>query len=94
MQKKFAKELRDEAKIFGVDEQEREFLNDMASRIMYATDTADVATVVHAHWIYRSDAGITKCSHCGWDIEDWVDDKYCRECGAKMDEYERENEIE
>ena len=42
--------------------------------------------VKHAHWICMSDCGVTKCSHCGWNIEECVGYKRCPECGAYMDE--------
>lgn len=52
---------------------------------------ADVAPVVHARWITRSDKGIISmthpymCSRC-WRIE-MEKEPYCN-CGAKMDEGE------
>ena len=51
--------------------------------------TVDAEPVVHAHWIETDcfdDYGnrFASCSNCGkWET---VWDKYCRECGAKMDE--------
>lgn len=42
--------------------------------------------VNHAHWICMGDCGVTKCSHCGWNIEEYVAYKRCPECGAYMDE--------
>ena len=50
--------------------------------------TADVAPVIHAHWIRYPDCGVTKCSNCGWSIEECWDSDYCPHCGAKMDEKE------
>ena len=47
---------------------------------------ADVAPVIHAHWIRYPDCGVTKCSNCGWSIEECWDSDYCPHCGAKMDE--------
>ena len=47
--------------------------------------TADVAPVVHGRWIHYPDCGVTKCSHCGWSIEECWESKRCPECGAKMD---------
>lgn len=44
--------------------------------------------VVHAHWISYPDCGVTKCSNCGWSIEECWYSKLCPECGAKMDEKE------
>ena len=52
---------------------------------------ADVAPVIHAHWIRYPDCGVTKCSNCGWSIEECGDSKWCPECGAQMDEKENDN---
>ena len=52
---------------------------------------ADVAPVIHAHWIRYPDCGVTKCSNCGWSIEECWDSDYCPHCGAKMDEKENDN---
>ena len=41
--------------------------------------------VRHGHWITMGDCGVTSCSCCGWNIEECIEDEYCRECGAKMD---------
>ena len=49
---------------------------------------ADVAPVIHAHWIRYPDCGVTKCSNCGWSIEECWDSDYCPNCGAQMDEKE------
>lgn len=48
-------------------------------------DDYDVEPVRHGYWIAMGDCGVTKCSCCGWSIEECIEDKYCRECGAKMD---------
>ena len=47
---------------------------------------ADVVPVRHGHWIAMGDCGVTRCSCCGWSFEECIEDKYCRGCGAKMDE--------
>lgn len=53
-----------------------------------AIPTADVAPVVHGHWITRNDKGIISmthpymCSRC-WRVE-MDKEPYCN-CGAKMD---------
>ena len=52
---------------------------------------ADVAPVIHAHWIRYPDCGVTKCSNCGWSIEECWDSDYCPHCGAQMDEKENDN---
>ena len=46
---------------------------------------ADVAPVVHGRWIHYPDCGVTRCSHCGWSIDECWESKRCPECGAKMD---------
>lgn len=50
-----------------------------------AIPIADVEPVKHGKWICMGDCGVTECSHCGWTIEEYIEDKYCRECGARMD---------
>lgn len=45
----------------------------------------DVAPVQHGRWIHYPDCGVTRCSHCGWSIEECWESKRCPECGAKMD---------
>ena len=45
---------------------------------------ADVAPVVHGRWIHYPDCGVTRCSHCGWSIEECWESKHCPECGARM----------
>ena len=58
---------------------------------------ADVAPVVHAHYVGDSDGyadgypvyDIWTCSHCGYRFDGWDDEptyNYCPNCGAKMDE--------
>ena len=59
---------------------------DQAQRVILdAPAAADVATVVHGPWIHYPDCGVTRCSHCGWSIEECWESKRCPECGAKMD---------
>ena len=53
---------------------------------------ADVAPVVHGRWIRYPDCGVTKCSNCGWSIEECWDSDYCPHCGAQMDEKEDKHE--
>lgn len=60
----------------------------MAMEIVASPPAADVAPVVHARWITRSDKGIISmthpymCSRC-WRVE-MDKEPYCN-CGAKMD---------
>lgn len=57
------------------------------------TPAADVAPVVHGHWISEYIGyGVTRyrCSRCGViigesEIDDFGHSKYCCMCGAKMD---------
>lgn len=50
---------------------------------------ADVAPVVHGHWIKRK-YGLRKiyyhCSNCHFGLSKIGHDHYCNYCGAKMDE--------
>ena len=57
------------------------------------TPAADVAPVVHGHWI-RQDESFTrfKCSNPECGIENCSGfENYCPNCGAKMDEEEHNN---
>ena len=47
--------------------------------------TEDVQEVKCGEWKAEGDCGITRCSVCGWTIEECIEDNYCRNCGAKMD---------
>lgn len=51
---------------------------DMARRV-------DAVPVIHGKWISHWDCGVTECSCCGWNIEDFVGWNYCPNCGAKME---------
>lgn len=51
---------------------------------------ADVAPVIHAHWIHEKAAGgfdLWRCSHCGAGTDQNPEDilLYCFHCGAEMD---------
>lgn len=50
-----------------------------------ALPAADVVPVVHGRWIHYPDCGVTRCSHCGWSIEECWESKHCPECGARID---------
>ena len=63
-----------------------------ARKIIAEAPAADVAPVVHAHWIRYDDADIVEgyyvpeyeCSKCrAWKKDD---SDYCPDCGARMDE--------
>ena len=60
--------------------------------MQYAT-IEEVAPVVHAHWTYEIDDlfpadSMMICSNCGEYEHLGVNDNYCGNCGAKMDEKE------
>ena len=69
-------------------------LSTYAQGVIDSAPTADVAPVIHAHWI--EDCGDYKCSHCStefWDemvfivrTSEHEFPNYCPVCGAKMDE--------
>ena len=61
---------------------------------MLKLPAADVAPVVHAHWVVRFDGTYNRrrcyCSHCGkhngvGGIAQNQEKPYCPNCGAKMD---------
>ena len=62
--------------------------------LLQNSEMEDVAPVVHAHWIKRSNPNYSPfdgsveydkiCSNCGCYNECF--DNYCPDCGAKMDE--------
>ena len=53
--------------------------------------SADVAPVVHAHWIPQKENHEfkevwMKCSACGYPVSRWTGNtNFCPSCGAKMD---------
>ena len=52
---------------------------------------ADVAPVIHAHWINHFDdlypvESTAECSNCHEEQMTLLDNNYCPNCGAKMDE--------
>ena len=47
---------------------------------------ANVKEIIYAHWICKSDCGVTECSHCHRNIEEYVEYPYCMYCGAEMSE--------
>ena len=49
---------------------------------------ANVKEIVCAHWICKSDCGVTECSHCHRSVEEYVEYPYCMYCGAEMSEVE------
>lgn len=59
--------------------------------IMQDCKTLDVQPVVHARWIPTPTEKVAFCSNCeGFVMYNplFATDKYCRFCGAKMDEKE------
>ena len=47
---------------------------------------ANVKEIVYAHWICKPDCGVTECSHCHRNVEEYVEYPYCMYCGAEMRE--------
>lgn len=47
---------------------------------------ANVKEIVCAHWICKTDCGVTECSHCHRSVEEYVEYPYCMYCGAEMSE--------
>lgn len=75
----------------------KEVLNITAETGAWETQTrvrkllpADVVRVRHGHWINDTSYAGWTCSECG-DHEGNKTDKYCHNCGAKMDK-EQEHE--
>lgn len=66
-----------------VDETYLDYLADVKAAVL-KIPTADVAPVVHGHWIEEN--GCQICSECGEEHE-WDEYRatYCDVCGAKMD---------
>ena len=64
--------------------------NNYQTYIAKELSAADVAPVIHAHWVWNGFVYDTpwQCSNCGkFHAES---SSYCPECGAKMDESENE----
>lgn len=59
--------------------------------VIRSVPAADVAPVVHGRWIHYPDCGVTRCSHCGWSIEECWESKRCPDCGAKMDKEDEDD---
>ena len=65
-----------------------------AKRILAMIDdmpAADVAPVVHGHWIICSDGYYPYCSVCKCEPQGREMTKFCPNCGAKMDEEDNQN---
>lgn len=63
---------------------------DMALSAIDETPTADVAPVVHAHWMGGGGLCSPYCSNCKKYSPRGERFNYCPNCGAKMDEKESE----
>lgn len=73
-------------------------ITEAIDRINNFIPPADVAPVVHGHWIWNNRQEEYECSACGWKFlcSLWVKEivylgDYCPHCGAKMDEEESGN---
>lgn len=60
--------------------------------VIRSVPAADVAPVVHGRWIHYPDCGVTRCSHCGWSIEECWESKRCPDCGAKMNKEDEDDD--
>lgn len=78
-----------------IGESTEPFTTSMVYRHINHAPAADVAPVVHAHWIDAEDAGDTaECSNCG-ECYDCTEEMFgafvkfyhhCPNCGAKMED--------
>ena len=61
---------------------------DYLKKTIDAIPAADVAPVVHAHWVNETDRiNHWHCSNCEYVIGlKWSEYHYCPRCGARMDE--------
>lgn len=65
-----------------------------ASGAISELPAADVAPIVHAHWIWgKQILNRQVCSHCSARFDSLENDRYCPNCGAKMDECEGEDNV-
>lgn len=53
--------------------------------VLNSVPAADVAPVVHAHWITAEDDDFWTCSNCRKFIHKNCAQGYCPKCGARMD---------
>mgnify|MGYP001027269987 CR=1 FL=1 len=58
-------------------------------RLLHDAPAADVQEVRHAKWKCYGDCGVTRCSACDWSIDEYVEYRYCPNCGARMDASEK-----
>lgn len=57
--------------------------------VLERVPTADVAPVIHGHWIYQGLSPyncFSRCSCCDVVFDGYETLEYCPKCGAKMDE--------
>ena len=62
--------------------------------LLQNSETADVAPVIHGHWVDTYGHSLSECSACNCEFSDNIVllnhyvmfPKYCPNCGAKMDE--------
>ena len=61
------------------------YIADTTYRVGLLTPDADVAPVVHGRWKKGSAPYSDRCSVCGSQYPEAYNDKFCRNCGARMD---------
>lgn len=54
---------------------------------------ADVAPIVHGHWIINSDGYYPQCSNCMREPESGKMTEFCPHCGAEMSESEEKIDV-
>ena len=61
-------------------EADREYARDIFDNLSPVTPTERTG-----EWKSEGDCGVTRCSQCGWSIEEYIEWNYCPNCGAKME---------
>lgn len=71
------------------DKRNPEDCEDIMGHVLVSLPAVDAVEVRHGHWVrhYDADIGWHTCSECGEEIwnPDIEHEKYCWNCGAKMD---------
>ena len=81
-------EIDDDKEIYPDDKTSIMFRAGMKTVIRIVKNQDTVDPVKHGHWIKRNTVGTATCSICGGIIYNSYDseaNKYCPNCGAKMD---------
>ena len=57
---------------------------DVANLLLHAPTVSPDEVRGVGEWIAHGDCGVTECSVCGWNVEEYVEYNYCPNCGARM----------